>query len=86
MWKKKLKTLINACSEIYGACRHKPRFHRYSSIEQTPSTDECILHKKSLSTSSWLKNNENIAGMPGEPMVCQAIGMPTGSARQTICL
>jgi hypothetical protein len=30
--------LINSCSEIHGACRHKPRFHRYH--EQTPSADE----------------------------------------------
>ena len=22
--------LINSCSEIYGACRHKPKFHRFS--------------------------------------------------------
>jgi hypothetical protein len=21
--------LINSCSKIHGACRHKPRFHRY---------------------------------------------------------
>jgi hypothetical protein len=32
--------LINSCSEIYGACRHKPRFHRF------PSTDECIMRKR----------------------------------------
>jgi GIY-YIG catalytic domain len=30
--------LINSCNEIYGACRHKPRFHRYKSIQN--STDE----------------------------------------------
>ena len=30
--------LINSCNEIYGACRHKPRFHRY--CKQTTSTDE----------------------------------------------
>jgi hypothetical protein len=30
--------LINSCSEIYGACRHKARFHRYNS--STISTDE----------------------------------------------
>ena len=32
------ETIINSCSEIHGACRHIPRFHRYH--EQTPSTDE----------------------------------------------
>ena len=29
--------LINSCNEIYGACRHKPKFHRYT---KHPSTDE----------------------------------------------
>jgi hypothetical protein len=29
--------LINSCNEIYGACRHKARFHRY---ESRNSTDE----------------------------------------------
>ena len=29
--------LINSCNEIYGACRHKPRFHRYTTAQ---STDE----------------------------------------------
>jgi hypothetical protein len=31
-------SLINSCNEIYGACRHKPQFHRYKN--QPPSTDE----------------------------------------------
>ena len=30
---------INKCSEIYGACRHKPRFHRFDQT-QLASTDE----------------------------------------------
>ena len=30
--------LLNSCSEIYGACRHIPRFHRYQRYD--PSTDE----------------------------------------------
>ena len=25
------RSLINRCSEIYGSCRHKPRFHRFTS-------------------------------------------------------
>jgi hypothetical protein len=29
--------LINSCHEIYGACRHKAKFHRY---ESSSSTDE----------------------------------------------
>ena len=35
----KTKNLINSVTEIYGACRHKPKFHRYA-LSQTPSTDE----------------------------------------------
>ena len=31
--------LINSCSEVYGACRHKPHFHRYPEHKQA-STDE----------------------------------------------
>lgn len=30
---------INKCSEIYGSCRHKPKFHRFNQ-EQNASTDE----------------------------------------------
>ena len=32
--------LINSCSEIYGACRHKPKFHRYREEGKTTSTDD----------------------------------------------
>ena len=35
----KPETLINSCSEIHGACRHKPLFHRY--VKTAPaSTDD----------------------------------------------
>ena len=33
-------SIINSCNEIYGACRHNPKFHRYE--KQTPSTDESL--------------------------------------------
>ena len=33
--------LINSNNEIYGACRHRPKFHRYVK-QTTPSTDESI--------------------------------------------
>ena len=38
--RKNPNSLINSCNEIDGACRHKPKFHRYKS--RTPSTDESI--------------------------------------------
>lgn len=32
---------INRCNEVYGACRHKPRFHRFNQQQvAAPSTDE----------------------------------------------
>ena len=38
--------LINSCSEIHGACRHKPRFHRYHETKITNSSaDERKKHK-----------------------------------------
>jgi hypothetical protein len=40
---KDAKGLINSRSELHGACRHIPRFHRLS-IKAAPSADE---HKKS---------------------------------------
>ena len=33
------KQAINKCNEVYGACRHKPRFHRFKTNDK-PSTDE----------------------------------------------
>ena len=35
----KTKDVINSNNEIYGACCHKPKFHRYARL-QTASTDE----------------------------------------------
>jgi len=32
--------LINTCGEIYGACRHKTRFHRYTQNINITSTDD----------------------------------------------
>ena len=50
--KNKTKNLMNACSEIYGACRHKPRFHRF------PSTDERIERERvPLSVSPQICQN-----------------------------
>ena len=44
------KCLINSASELYGSCRHRPSFHRYSI---TASTDEGLSSpEKSVSESS----------------------------------
>jgi hypothetical protein len=37
--------LINSCSEIHGACRHKPRFHRLNE-QELPSADDRKKHEK----------------------------------------
>ena len=40
---RKTKKAINVCNEIYGACRHKPRFHRFDNQLTSPvSTDESV--------------------------------------------
>jgi hypothetical protein len=40
--------LINSCSEIHGACRHKPRFDRYHE-QDNPSADD----RKKREKSPW---------------------------------
>ena len=35
--------MINKCNEVYGACRHKPNFHRFNQLptsDAKTSTDE----------------------------------------------
>mgnify|MGYP000461385916 CR=1 FL=1 len=41
--------LINSNNEIYGACRHRPKFHRYGK-QTTPSTDESINDERASPT------------------------------------
>jgi hypothetical protein len=44
---------INKCNEVYGACRHKPRFHRFDHSETSnTSTDESERTKGSQRPSS----------------------------------
>ena len=44
-----LVKLMNNCLEIYGACKHKPKFHRYKSTDE--STDKKVLILVSNHTS-----------------------------------
>jgi hypothetical protein len=53
--KKDSKSLINSCNEIYGACRHNPKFHRYES--RTPSTDESTKDERVTPTNPTTENN-----------------------------
>ena len=46
---------INKCNEVYGACRHKPRFHRFNqsqSSDANTSTDESIKDERVTKPSS----------------------------------
>ena len=47
----KTNTLINASSELYGSCRHKPKFHRYQICLPIISTDEGSLRSPKKSNS-----------------------------------
>ncbi len=42
--------LINSCNELYGACRHKPKFHRYTTTE-SPSADDSNKDERVQATS-----------------------------------
>ena len=55
---KKNKTfqLINSAHELYGACRHKTRFHRFESL-QSPSADE----EQTRSENSMERKNNSTA-------------------------
>jgi hypothetical protein len=53
--RKNPKSLINSCNEIYGACRHNPKFHRYDS--RTPSTDESRIDERVTPTNFTTSDN-----------------------------
>ena len=44
--------MINSASELYGACRHRPSFHRYSITQHTSTDEGHTSPEKSVSESS----------------------------------
>jgi hypothetical protein len=48
-------SLINSCNEIYGACRHNSKFHRYKS--RPPSTDESNIDERVTLTKTTTRVN-----------------------------
>ena len=47
------RKLINSSNELYGACRHKTKFHRYRLFKKPISTDEgCINPERSEQSDS----------------------------------
>jgi GIY-YIG catalytic domain len=51
--KKDPNSLINSCNEIYGACRHNSKFHRYKS--RPSSTDESNIDERVTLTKTTTK-------------------------------
>ena len=73
---KELKKLeiINSASELYGACRHKTRFHRFN-LSQNPSTDDGgNTPEKSLMSS----NNSTLSEPTGHAKSVQCSPVPYG--------
>jgi hypothetical protein len=50
---------INSCNEVYGACRHKPRFHRFDSqLTPASSTDESVKDERVRPDSTKSQNSQ----------------------------
>jgi hypothetical protein len=75
---------INSRNEIYGACRHKPKFHRYGR-QSTASTDESIADERvqrpsstsSSSTTSSLSSKFDDGDPPTPTSQDEILGDPS---------
>ena len=52
--------LINSAYELYGACRHKTRFHRYTSLLNPHADERQKCPKKVLGLNYSAMNRPNI--------------------------
>ena len=77
MCKYQPEKIINKCNEVYGACRHKPRFHRFPKQKLPASTDESEMDEKGKrpsskkskrSTSSYNSEDSN------DTLMCSEVG------------
>ena len=68
-WKEPDK-LINSRSELYGACRHNTKFHRYT-INGKLGTDDGSNLERALGDISNITGKE-IAPPPGDAKICTA--------------
>ena len=51
--RKNPRMVINKCNEVHGACRHKPRFHRFGQSQNaTTSTVESMKDERVIRPSS----------------------------------
>jgi hypothetical protein len=62
-------TLINSCSEIHGACRHKPRFHRYHEQESPSADDRKKREKVVLEAPNPIRRRINLIDPDGNESV-----------------
>ena len=70
----KTKDVINSNNEIYGACRHKPKFHRYARL-QTASTDEG-LKSPERSDKEILFSSPNYSYSPESDQISKHLCVP----------
>jgi len=71
--RKEPETLINTCSEIYGGCRHKPKFHRYREEVKTNSADEHIERERvNLSSNNSTSSGAGTVEKENQPSFCEA--------------
>jgi hypothetical protein len=79
---------INTCSEIHGACRHKPRFHRFNQLLQikttpleSPSADESVKDERvptpNSTTSVGTANSTTSSGSFFDKRQSELLPQPT---------
>jgi hypothetical protein len=61
--------LINSCSEIHGACRHKPRFHRYHEQDNPSADDRKKREKVPLEAPNPIRRRTNLIDPDGNESV-----------------
>ena len=88
-FKRNPNKLINSCSEIYGACRHKPRFHRFKEETTTDvdSTDERRKREKVKRMQLSNKRRRINKNTPESPRVSDGEGverLPSLSGREVL--
>ena len=67
--------LINSNNELYGACRHKPKFHRYTCYN--PSTDDGQLSPERVIIDSEEIPHINSTETPNQgPVLCRRVSNP----------
>jgi hypothetical protein len=61
--------IINSCSEIHGACRHKPRFHRFHEQETHSADDRKKREKVALEAPNPIRRRINLIDPDGNESV-----------------